>query len=202
MKNMNLLQWTVAALIVLFPPTGCGSNDKGSAHVDDSTSSPGDSGSEGGGDTDDTDSIDTGESGDTNASSATVSADVTAVSVTGDSGAYTFAVTVSSADIDCSQYADWWEVVKISGELIYRRILAHSHTDENGTGNPFTRDGGPVAVEPDDTVVVRAHMNTAGYTGRAIMGSVIGGFTEASDLADDFAADIETAAPQPTGCAF
>ena len=59
-------------------------------------------------------------------------ANVTAVTASGDPGAYIFAVSVESADIDCGQYADWWELLSEDGSLIYRRILAHSHTDENG----------------------------------------------------------------------
>ena len=38
-----------------------------------------------------------------------VVADVTAVEVRGEEGAYTFSVTVSSPDTGCDQYADWWE---------------------------------------------------------------------------------------------
>jgi hypothetical protein len=76
-------------------------------------------------------------------------ANVTAVAVSGDSGAYTFNVSVESADIDCSQYADWWEVLSTDGVLVYRRILDHSHTDANGTSDadaPGTRS--PEAVAP------------------------------------------------------
>lgn len=129
-------------------------------------------------------------------------AHVTAVAVSGDPGGYTFSVTVESADIDCTQYADWWEVVSQTGELLYRRILAHSHTDENRTGNPFTRDGGPVEVSRDQVVVVRAHMNEAGYMGRAMRGSIETGFTNADNLEPDFAADLEDDEPQPDGCLF
>ncbi len=131
-----------------------------------------------------------------------VFADVTGVTATGDPGAYTFAVTVASEDVDCTQYADWWEVISESGELHYRRILAHSHTAANGTGNPFTRDGGPVPVQADDMLIIRAHMNTVGYKGKVMKGSVAGGFTPATDIASDFAADLESAPPLPAGCAF
>jgi len=135
-------------------------------------------------------------------------ADVTAVQITGSRSAYQFAVSVESADLDCTQYANWWEVLSEDGALLYRRILEHSHTDENGTtdadgpGNTFTRDGGPVVIEPETSVIVRAHMSNAGYSGRAMQGSPSGGFAEASIFSGDFAADVESAAPQPAGCAF
>ena len=82
-------------------------------------------------------------------------ADLVSVAVTGEAGNYTFAVTISSADTGCEQYADWWEVADIeTGELLYRRILAHSHTSEQ----PITRSGGPVPITPNQAVIIRAHM--------------------------------------------
>jgi len=124
-------------------------------------------------------------------------ADVTDVEGRGEAGDYTFAVTVESPDTGCDQYADWWEVVSPDGALIYRRILAHSHVDEQ----PFTRNGGPVKIPADSTVLVRAHMNAAGYGGQVLRGTVTDGF-EPAPLPDDFATDLETAPPQPDGCAF
>jgi hypothetical protein len=117
-------------------------------------------------------------------------------------------VSVESADIDCNQYADWWEVLSEDGALLYRRILQHCHTDENGSsdpdapGNTFTRDGGPVAIAEDAVVIVRAHMSNAGYNGTVMRGSVASGFALAPDIGPDFAAEAETAAPQPTQCLF
>lgn len=115
----------------------------------------------------------------------------------GEPGNYTFAVTIESPDTGCEQYADWWEVVTPEGNLIYRRILAHSHVDEQ----PFQRSGGPVAVQPNQTVIVRAHMHPFGYGAQAMQGRVEGGF-EAVTLSPDFAADLANAEPQPQGCAF
>lgn len=135
-------------------------------------------------------------------------AHVTAVSTSGSDGAYTFSVSVESADIDCTQYADFWEVLSEDGALLYRRILEHSHTDANGTtdadapGNTFTRDGGPVAIDSTRVVIVRAHMNTSGYNGRAMRGSVDAGFEVAHDIDAGFAADVEDEMPLPTGCLF
>ncbi|MEL6385516.1 MAG: hypothetical protein AAFQ89_24265 [Cyanobacteria bacterium J06626_18] len=124
-------------------------------------------------------------------------ADVTAVEANGDSGSYTFAVTIQSPDTGCDQYANWWEVVTEEGELLYRRILVHSHVDEQ----PFSRTGGPVAVPPDQSVIVRAHMDPQGYGTQAMQGSVDTGFEEVT-LQEGFAADVASADPQPQGCAY
>ena len=127
-----------------------------------------------------------------------VVADVTAVRVSGDPGRYTFAVTLRSADTGCEQYADWWEVVTPDGELIYRRILAHSHVDEQ----PFTRSGGPVDIQAAARVIVRAHMNEVGYGGVAYAGSPNTGFEPERSVGSDLAPDLADATPLPDGCAF
>ncbi len=135
-------------------------------------------------------------------------AHVTAVSASGGDMSYSLSVTVRSSDVDCSQYADWWEVLSQDGALIYRRILGHSHTEENGTtdadapGNSFTRSGGPVAVSAAQTLYVRAHTSTGGYRGEVRVGSVAEGFSLAEGLPLDFAANVEDSEPQPDGCSF
>lgn len=133
--------------------------------------------------------------GTSEATSAGALADVTAVSVSDDPGDYTFAVTVLSPDVDCSRYADWWEVLTEDGELVFRRILNHSHPDEQ----PFTRDGGPVAVAADQVVIVRAHLSTDGYGGAAMKGTAAGGF-QAAEVAADFAAAVASQEPQVEDC--
>lgn len=136
-------------------------------------------------------------------------ANVVAVTPSGESGSYTFNVSVESSDIDCTQFADWWEVVAEDGSLLYRRILDHSHTDENGSsdpdapGNTFTRSGGPVPVTGDQPVFVRAHLSTLDeYRGSVMYGSVDDGFTVSTTIAPDFASDLVSAPPQPEGCLF
>src|SRR5262252_1297487 len=62
-------------------------------------------------------------------------AHVVQVQVSGNAGAFSFSVTVRSPDSGCARYADWWEVVSTDGKLLHRRILMHSHVDEQ----PFTR---------------------------------------------------------------
>lgn len=124
-------------------------------------------------------------------------ADLVSVAVTGEPGNYTFAVTISSADTGCEQYADWWEVVDAeTGELIYRRVLAHSHINEQ----PFTRSGGPVAIDAEQAVVIRGHMGglQSHYGGQALGGSVDSGFQPVVDSLPG----LENVEPLPQGCAF
>ncbi len=122
---------------------------------------------------------------------------VTAVTISGNEGNYTFSVTLSSPDTGCEQYADWWEIIDTEGSLLYRRILAHSHVNEQ----PFTRAGGAVAIAKDKKIYVRAHMNNSSYGSKVMEGSVNDGFTNA-DLSIDFAKELENQEPLPNGCAF
>lgn len=124
-------------------------------------------------------------------------ADVISVEVAGRQGAYEFNVGIRSPDRGCQQYADWWEVVSEDGRLLYRRVLAHSHVDEQ----PFVRSGGPVAITPDTRVRVRAHMNPGGYGGQSYVGSVREGFRLARADAH-FARDLASQPPLPGACAF
>ncbi|MEM8527639.1 MAG: hypothetical protein AAGG68_23560 [Bacteroidota bacterium] len=124
-------------------------------------------------------------------------AKVLSVAVSGEENAYRFNVEVESPDLGCDQYADWWEVITEEGELVYRRILAHSHVNEQ----PFKRSGSPVKITADQVVFVRAHMNNSGYGKDIVKGSVASGF-ERSLLVTDFAKELETQEPLPKNCAF
>lgn len=122
---------------------------------------------------------------------------ITGVSTSGNEGAYTFAVEITSPDKGCDQYANWWEIVTLDGDLVHRRILGHSHVNEQ----PFTRSGGSVSLTANQEVWVRVHMNNTGYSQQAYKGSVANGFAAAS-TPDEFASELETEAPLPDGCAF
>ena len=124
-------------------------------------------------------------------------ADVKWVSISGSPGSYGFSVRVRSPDTGCDRYADWWEVLTTEGQLIYRRVLFHSHVGEQ----PFTRSGGPINAQPDETIIVRAHFNATGYGGIALRGNVADGFTE-TELAPSFAVGVEEHQPLPQSCAF
>ncbi|MCP4200765.1 MAG: hypothetical protein GY769_02370 [bacterium] len=129
------------------------------------------------------------------AESAESTADVVSVSVEGQPGAYRFEVGIRSPDAGCERYADWWEVVSEDGGLVYRRVLSHSHVEEQ----PFTRGAGPVAVDPGAVVWVRAHMHPGGYGGQAFKGSANEGFEPASPPAS-FADHLAGEPPAPPEC--
>ena len=126
-----------------------------------------------------------------------VLADVIRVSASGTPGDYSLSVSVRSPDTGCDSYADWWEAVSEDGELIYRRVLLHSHVDEQ----PFTRSGGPVDIQPGDTVIILAHMSQGGYGGTAMRGTVADGFAPGG-LSAQFGIGLESQGPRPTDCAF
>ena len=124
-------------------------------------------------------------------------AKVTSVDISGPPKAYRFNVEISSPDTGCEQYADWWEVISPEGELIARRILGHSHVNEQ----PFKRSTEPVVIEPDQTVLIRAHMNNLGYGTTILKGTVASGFLS-DTLNASFAKSLETKPPLPGNCAF
>ena len=124
-------------------------------------------------------------------------AEVLSVQVNGSEMAYSFSVEVHSPDTGCDQYADWWEVVSQDTILKYRRILAHSHVDEQ----PFRRSGGIVPIHAAEEVYIRAHMNTLGYGVKALMGSVKAGFQPVI-IDTSFGGHLIHTAPLPDGCAF
>ena len=126
-----------------------------------------------------------------------VIADVLSVTATGEPNAYQFNVEVSSPDTGCDQYADWWEVLSEDEQLLYRRVLLHSHVNEQ----PFTRSGGPVPISENTVVYIRAHMNEGGYGGSVLKGSVASGF-KVVDVETGFAVDVESLPPLPEDCAF
>ena len=122
---------------------------------------------------------------------------ITAIQISGTENNYTFNVTIKSPDTGCQQYADWWEVFDQDGHLLYRRILGHSHVDEQ----PFTRSGGPINIREDQVVYIRAHMNPFGYGSYGFAGSVKDGFNEEM-ISISTASELEETAPLPKNCAF
>lgn len=128
----------------------------------------------------------------------TKGADVVSVTVSGgNNGVFNFAVGIFSPDIDCSQYANWWEVVKEDGTLVARRILAHSHVPPSFS-QPFVRNTN-VQIDSTTVVWVRGHMNNTGFkNGKAFKGSIATGFQE-TEIPGDFALDLDNEEPE---CAF
>lgn len=128
---------------------------------------------------------------------AGIYADIVSVTAAKEPGGYGFMVTVASPDQGCNRYANWWEVLSEDGRLLYRRILGHSHTDEQ----PFLRGGGPAAITAETVLIIRAHMQPEGYGGKAFKGSVKKGFQQV-DLSPDFAAGLARVEPLPEHCAW
>lgn len=188
-------------------PTG---GDGGGTHVADSsggsTTESAAGGSDGG--SKNPDDVASGAQGGSYQEISSIYAHVTAVSVSESESGYNLSVSIESADLDCTQFANWWEVLSEEGALLYRRILMHSHTDENGSsdadspGNTFTRSGGPLDVTGNQKIYVRAHMNTGGYNGDVMVGTIDTGFQVATDLVADFAKEVESEEPQSARCDF
>ncbi|MDB2606570.1 hypothetical protein N9Y48_02190 [Zobellia sp.] len=122
---------------------------------------------------------------------------VIAIDVTGNENAYTLTATVKSPDTGCDQYADWWEIIDLEGNLIFRRILTHSHVNEQ----PFSRTGTNIPLAKNTEIYIRVHINTLGYASEVQKGSIENGFL-AAELDADFAIELEKSEPLPTGCDF
>ncbi len=77
---------------------------------------------------------------------------------------YRFDVTLyHDDDGEAPEYADWWQVEDLQGNLLGRRVLLHSHSTA-----PFTRSE---TIEiPDDVrvVIVRGHDMRHGYGGQVM----------------------------------
>ena len=71
--------------------------------------------------------------------------------------------------------------------------------------SPSPAQGGPVAIQPGETVTIRVHMNNSGYSPQAYQGTVAPdgaeNFTQVI-LEPNFAAGLAQQAPLPSGCAF
>jgi hypothetical protein len=77
---------------------------------------------------------------------------------------WSFAVTVRHADRDPDHWADWWRVRTPEGRELGRRVLLHSHVDEQ----PFTRDESIRIPADVHVVVVEAHDKVHGLGGAGV----------------------------------
>lgn len=78
-------------------------------------------------------------------------------------GTYAFHATVTHRDEGWSHYANKWDIVDATGNVLGERILYHPHVDEQ----PFTRSLSRVEVPIGATeVTVRAYCNTTGIGSR------------------------------------
>lgn len=90
-----------------------------------------------------------------------------------DPNRWTFHVTVQHPDQGWEDYADGWDVVTPTGEVLKRdpedpftRLLLHPHVEEQ----PFTRSQSGIFIPPDVSKVrVRAHDLVDGYGGKEVV---------------------------------
>ena len=93
-------------------------------------------------------------------------ADVVAVEARqGSDGSWRFDVTLRHGDEGWDHYADRWDIVGPDGTVYGKRVLAHSHVNEQ----PFTRILSGVVI-PDNlvSVVVRGHDLVHGLGGKEL----------------------------------
>ena len=136
--------------------------------------------------------------------------------VTDDSGNYTFEVTVQSPDENCSNYADWVEVINPDGKLKRREVYSQPHLDVPTFSATLTS----VDIQPDEEVIIRAHFHgtyasgedplvdsvlreriggryeKSGYTDQALRGSVVEGFKSVR-ISEQYANWLEKKEPLP-----
>lgn len=80
-------------------------------------------------------------------------------------GVYQFDVTLNHADEGWEHYADQWQVLLPTGELLATRVLYHPHVHEQ----PFTRSLSGVAVPSGtETVIVRGRDSVHEFGGKAM----------------------------------
>lgn len=73
-------------------------------------------------------------------------------------------MTVRHEDKGPAHWADWWRVRTPDGRELGRRVLLHSHEDEQ----PFTREA-QIRIPPDvKIVVVEAHDKLHGLDGNVV----------------------------------
>ena len=81
-----------------------------------------------------------------------------------DADTWVFSVSVRHDDRDPDHWADWWRVRTLDGHELGRRVLLHSHVDEQ----PFTRDERIRIPRDVSTVVVEAHDKVHGLGGTTV----------------------------------
>jgi hypothetical protein len=95
-----------------------------------------------------------------------VAAKARLVSSGGGASVWRFDVTLRHADAGWQHYADNWEILKLDGTLLGRRVLLHPHDHEQ----PFTRGLGGVKIpNPIRKVRVRGHDKRHGHGGKELV---------------------------------
>jgi hypothetical protein len=77
---------------------------------------------------------------------------------------------VHDDDAESPQFADWWQVEDLSGNILGKRILTHSH----GT-LPFTRSAEIEVPSDVESVIIRGHDMLHGFGGQVLQLNLITG---------------------------
>jgi len=117
-------------------------------------------------------------------------ANVVGVDFEQDGGGYDFSVTLHHDDDGEEGYADWWQVERLDGTQLGRRVLRHPHSRQ-----PFTRSDTIEVPEDVTCVAVRGHDQTHGYGGRAVVVNLDSGEQTAVRQGTDRQAVSETDCP-------
>jgi hypothetical protein len=81
-----------------------------------------------------------------------------------DSSQVRFDVTmIHDDDGEAPQYADWWQVEDLSGNVLGKRVLTHAH----GT-QPFTRSATIELPDGVNKLIIRGHDMRHGFSGQVI----------------------------------
>lgn len=95
-----------------------------------------------------------------------VAAKARLVTSSGGAAVWRFDVNLRHADAGWNHYADNWEILKMDGTLLGRRVLLHLHDTEQ----PFTRSLGGVKIPAAiKKVRVRGHDKRHGYGGKELV---------------------------------
>lgn len=97
----------------------------------------------------------------------------------GSNGLWTFNTTVRHNDEGWDHYADAWQVVDSTGNVLAERVLAHPHDTEQ----PFTRSQSNIEIPPNlTTVTVRAKCNIHGFGGQEVIVDLTAGEGEGFEV--------------------
>jgi hypothetical protein len=90
---------------------------------------------------------------------------------------FLFNVTLQHDDEgEAPNFADWWQVEDLKGNVLGRRVLLHAHSNQ-----PFTRSTKVIIPTDIDTVIIRGHDMLHDFGGQAMRMELATGETSAFD---------------------
>jgi hypothetical protein len=141
---------------------------------------------DGGGDTD-------GADGDTDTMTGDLDlreANVVGVELEQNGSTYSFDVTLHHDDDGEDGYANWWQVERLDGTQVGRRVLTHPHSQQ-----PFTRSDSYEIPSDVTCVVLRGHDQTHEYGGQAALVNLESGATRLVDQGSERQSFAESDCP-------